>query len=459
MLTFRVGEQIFALPADRVVEVAPMPRVSRVPHAPFSLLGLANVLGSVLPVVSAARMLDCADGLPTRIIVVDGGDGFGLAVDETRQLLPATQLGEVRELDLAGLIAQAMPAGAPRPSSRARAAASPAVASDVDTVDLVAFAVGGQEFALPLAVVDEVLPVPGDIALVPDADEAVIGVTAWRGTVLPLLALRALLGLRSDPARDAVDRRRVLVVHIGRQRIGLLVDGMRAILQAADTAIDVLPQVLNRGTAEARIQAICRLDNGERLVSILAADHLVRPDVTAKLLQGVAVEHNDVAPQASAKTGEQFLLFRIGNDEFGLPVGAVEEVVPLPEKLTRLPRAPAFIQGLMNLRGQVIPVIDQAQRFGAPLGAPVRRRVIVVRIGDLQAGFIVDAVSEVATIDAADLAVTPDLGSDQTRVFEKVANLADQQRMILIVSPRELLGRAEQDLLRGLATSGANPAP
>jgi len=130
-------------------------------------------------------------------------------------------------------------------------------------------------------------------------------------------------------------------------------------------------------------------------------------------------------------------------------------VISLPPKLTPLPRAPAFVQGVMNLRGQVLPVIDQVQRFSGAAATGQKRRVIVVRIGDLQAGFIVDAVSEILRVPAAELRAAPDLGNDDTRVFERVANLAAQNRIVLIVSPRELLDRAERDLLASLTTTDA----
>jgi purine-binding chemotaxis protein CheW len=129
----------------------------------------------------------------------------------------------------------------------------------------------------------------------------------------------------------------------------------------------------------------------------------------------------------------------------------VADVAPLPRTLTRLPKAPAFVRGVMNLRGAVVPVIDQAERFGAAAAAGSKRRVVVVRIGDLQAGFVVDSASEVLRIAADAVGPAPDLGGAETRVFDRIANLPDQDRIVLIVSPRELLDRAEQDLLRGMA--------
>jgi len=443
LLTLAIGGEHFGVPAAIVREVARMPRLTRVPHAPAALLGLANVRGSVVPVLSLAALVDRPAGDAQRVVIVDDGETVGLAVDSVSQLVAAD--GTLRTLDIAGLIASGVPGSGER-RTRGAAVAEEREAAAAETVPLVIFAIGSQEFAFPLGVVEEVLRVPSEIAVVPLADAAVIGSAAVRGTLLPLLSLRVLLAL---PGTDGA-KARVLVVRIGANRVGLVVDAMRAIVRVAEDDIDPIPQVLARGGAEARIQAICRLDGGTRLVSVLAADQLLREDITARLFQGSG-EQTGMSDTAAEQAHEQFLLFRIGADSFGLPIGAVEEVTLLPDKLTRLPRAPAFVQGVMNVRGRVIPVIDQAERFGTGTAAGRKRRVVIVRIGDLSAGFVVDAVSDVLRVPASALRPAPDLGNAETRVFDRVANLAEEDRIVLIVSPHELLERAEQDLLRGMA--------
>ncbi|WP_260924629.1 chemotaxis protein CheW [Novosphingobium sp. 9] len=162
---------------------------------------------------------------------------------------------------------------------------------------------------------------------------------------------------------------------------------------------------------------------------------------------------------AASERSERFLLFRIGDDSFGLPLDAVEEVLPLPPRLTPLPKAPDFVQGVMNVRGQVIPVIDQARRFSGTAVGSAKPRVIVVRIGSLTAGFIVDAVSEIAQVAESALHEAPDLGTEGTRVFDRVATLGGRDSLVLIVSACELLDRAEQDLLTRLGKKSVTKAP
>lgn len=455
VLTLTVNHEHFTVPAAIVREVARLPRLSRVPHAPPALAGLANIRGAVVPVLSLAALVERAPGHERRVVIVDIGEVLGLAVDEATSLLEGdvSTAGASRPLDIPAMVARCMPTRKVGASHRAASSPEDEVADRTERVPLVVFTVGAQEFAFSLGVAEEVLRAPELIASMPLADPAVIGSTAVRGELLPLLSLRALLALTGT---DDLATARVLVVRIGAHRVGLLVDAMRSIVQVAESDIDPLPQVLHRHGGEARIQAIARLDEGARLVSVLAAEQLVRDDIFVRLAHG-AEDRPNMAVATSDEVFEQFLLFRIGEESFGLPIGAVDQVTLLPEKLTRLPKAPAFIEGLMNLRGTAIPIIDQATRFGRDAAAGRRRRVIIVRIGDLIAGFVVDAVSDVIRVSSSELRAAPDLGSDETRVFDRVAQLEDGQ-LVLIVSPREMINRAEQDLLRGFVAKSATAA-
>jgi purine-binding chemotaxis protein CheW len=456
-----VGGLHLALAIDGVREVTQMPRISRVPHAPPAMLGLANFRGTVIPVLSAAVLLGSTDGGSSRLIVVDTGELLGLAVDDASRVMSSGAPGTVQLVDIAELAARSMPQRAtPRRPHETTTALLADLASDGTAMALVVFAIGDQEFALSAAVVDHIAPLPGDIALRPDADDVVLGNAAFGDAVLPLLSLRVLLALPlSDPGRPRPrprlrPRPRVIVVQIGGDRIGLVVDAMRGIVQARDDQIDPLPRALRRGHAAAGVEAICRLDQGERLISVLAPDQLVREDITAKMLGQPQSGPEHMADAVTAET-EQFLIFQIGSEEFGIPLGAVDAVAQLPNALGRLPNAPAFILGVMNLRGQVIPVIDQGQRLGAKPCAGARRRVIVVRIGELRAGFAVDTISQIVRVDAANVRPAPDLENAETQVFERVVNFAEAPGIVPIVSPRTLLDRAEQDLLIGIAPKGA----
>lgn len=453
MLSFRVADAEFALPASAVREVVRRPKMTRVPHAPASLIGLGSLRGAVVPVVSLGALIDKPVTGGGRVIVLERAEPVGILVDEVSTLTTLGAESEARRIDLPALLDRAF--GSERTTRRAATGSVGAALREeavVGDIALLSFFVSGQEFALPLDQIEQVTRLPDDITLLPKADAVVVGTVAREGKLLPLLSLQVLLGLKR---RETGQRSRVVIARIGTQKVGLVVDAVSTILRIDESMVDPVPAMLSRGSSETRIQAICRFEGDKRLVSILAADQLVRDDLTSTLLQASDGEGEDMANDAEDADFEQFLVFRLGDQTFGLPIAVVSEVTMLPAKLTPLPKAPAFVEGVMNLRGQVLPVIDQRRRFLGDAASGKRRRVVVVSLGNLQVGFVVDAVSEVLRVPARALRAAPGLGNDETRVFDRVANL--DSGMILIVEPRELLDRAERDMLAAMASEGAPP--
>ena len=91
----------------------------------------------------------------------------------------------------------------------------------------------------------------------------------------------------------------------------------------------------------------------------------------------------------------QIVSFKIGNEEFGLDILRVQEIIRLQD-LTRVPNSPDFVDGVINLRGKVIPVIGLRKRFGLEEQAHDKEtRIVVLEVQNMVLGFIVDAVSEV----------------------------------------------------------------
>jgi len=475
ILSFCLGGERFSLASAAVAQIIRPRPVTRVPHAQASLLGVLNLRGRVLPVVSLAELADRAPGPATaksRILVLDRAAPVGVWVDSVVGL---TRHEGDEPIDIDALLARDFASltnnpRAPRApvaadhNGRAQAGngASPDARPDLA---LIGFSLAGQEYGLPLDEVAEVIALPTEIACLPHADEAMLGVTALRGALLPLVSLRVLLGLPAGGWDRA--HARILVTRIGGALAGLVADSMSAILRVPPADVDQVPPVLTRGRGEAQIKAICRLEQGQRLVSILSTERLFDQATARRIQANAAQENTQVATNAPAAT-EKFVVFRLGGESYGLPIGAVDEVVRRPAHLTRVPGAPAFMQGVMNLRGQVVPVIDQRQRFAlkdSEHGSG--RRVLIVTIDGLRAGFVVDAVSEVVNIPVTELHEAPSLAADGTSVFDRVAmferpdsggkggDRAREKNMILLVDAKALLDRAERDLLANLAAEAA----
>ncbi|RFU44507.1 chemotaxis protein CheW [Paraburkholderia sp. DHOC27] len=481
-LTFRIDGRRYALPAHEVAEIIRIPPMTRVPQSPSALLGIANLGGAVLPVVSLRALLGIEETqarASTRAVVLNIGSNAALVVDavdnligitpeqiETHQSEVSTETGEklrgsfltgaegeaAKILDIKGLLDAVFA----RRSRATHQAARTVIAEAVEVVEegktahemLLTFEVSGQEFALDLTDVQEVISAPKTRTAIPKAETLVLGVTALRGTLLPLLSLRGLLGFPIE-AR-AASREKVVVLNVNGAQVGLVADAARAIVAAETHLVDPIPAVLaSRAGGESRIRAIYRGDAGKRIVSILAPEQLFREDVMQRLRTHHQRSEAQLTAQATAtEDNESFLIFQLGGDEFALPIDAVEEIAALPAQITRVPKTPEFLEGVVNRRGVVLPVIDLRRRFDMPLSTGVTgRRLIVVRTEQHRAGLVVDGVSEVLRTSEAAIEEAPDLTDDIARLVNGVINLKGAGRIVLLLSPPELLTRAERGIL------------
>lgn len=491
LLIFRIAGESFGLRLGTVAEIIRLPDLAHMPLVPPSLLGLANLRGVVLPVVSLRGLLhlpahDATE--QTRVIVMRGDAPVGFVVDRVERLMaiaadrleqddagagtiyPALLDGVIKGAEgentikilspsrlLAGQFVQlgvSATHAANRPSvAMTGSAAAPAQA----LVSLLSFSLGQQEYALPLDRVREIIPLPDHISELPRPETAVLGVMTLRDRLLPIVSLRALLGLPVAGQRQ--QRGKVVVVSLGDGVVGVVADATREILRVDPDIIDPAPALLTRGEGEAEISSICRLDHGRRLVALLSPDQLFRSDLVRRILaeQGSATEPGSQT-EASAMAHEQFIIFRLGNQDYGIPIAAVSEIARPPQQITRLPKAPAFIDGVMNLRGSVVPIVDLRRRFDLSTAEHAgSQRILILTIGGVIAGFLVDSVSEVmkAQIDAIHPA--PELSPDQMRLISRVVNLEAQGRLILLVDPAQLLDQVEADVLAKFKRSELDP--
>ena len=212
-LTFRMGQRLYALPASEISEVIRIPPIARIPQSPKGLLGVANLRGSVLPVASLRGLLGHQESEEQRTerAIVLAGTPVAVAVDsvealvslgaervETGQAELAAEPGELlrgafqaqahrdvaKILDIEALLNAAFAQRERRrgvPSAIGRG--GPLQQSDEPDNDaqlLVTFEVAGQEYALELDLVQEIVPLPAALAVEPRAEALVLGVTTFR---------------------------------------------------------------------------------------------------------------------------------------------------------------------------------------------------------------------------------------------------------------------------------------
>ncbi|MDD0839789.1 chemotaxis protein CheW [Curvibacter sp. HBC61] len=492
-VTFTCGDEVFAVEMAPVQEIIRVPEVVRVPLSPPTLEGLANLRGKVLPIVSLRRALgfderDTDDS--SRAVVIDICQPMGFVVDRVASVV-GVDVAQIEGVDgiggtvntelLSGLIkdigghamvmvlnfeklieqefaqlndlqAQRSQLGAQALLGSGAASSDSARQGSEEELHLVSFDVAEQEYAIAIEDVQEIVQVPDQIVQVPHAQSHVLGVMTLRNRLLPLVALRRMFAL---PERSADEQSRIVVVALGGASVGIVVDNVNEVLRVPRRGVETMPSLLARQNDMADITDICRLDGGKRLVSVISTHNLFRQSSIREALNTVNQQDDRAHPTERhhdhGGDDEQVVVFRLGTEEFGVPIDSVQEIVRVPEVLTHVPKAPAAVEGVINLRGSVLPVIDLRRRLGlATVARNDGQRIVVFLIRGVRTGFIVDAVAEVLKVPRQAIEPAPHLSAEQATLLARMANLEKQKRMLQLIEPDHLLLDSDLHSLAGM---------
>ena len=148
----------------------------------------------------------------------------------------------------------------------------------------------------------------------------------------------------------------------------------------------------------------------------------------------------------------QIVGFRVGAETFGVPIALVHEIVRVPE-ITAVPEAPGCVEGVINLRGKIISVVDLRKRFGErEIRGGKKNRILVAELEGKLVGLIVDAASEVLKIPPSDIEPPPDVfGEDDVNYVTGVGKL--HGRLIIMVDLKKVLRGGELKRLSDFAAT------
>jgi purine-binding chemotaxis protein CheW len=148
---------------------------------------------------------------------------------------------------------------------------------------------------------------------------------------------------------------------------------------------------------------------------------------------------------------KQLVVFALAKEAYGVDISTVHEIIRM-QAITKVPRAPDFVEGIINLRGKVIPVVDMRKRFGLTVSQQTKdSRIVVVDISDQEVGMVVDAVIEVLRIpsESVDPPSTVITTSDST-YLQGIAKLED--RLIILLDLEQILSISEKKKLANKET-------
>ena len=142
----------------------------------------------------------------------------------------------------------------------------------------------------------------------------------------------------------------------------------------------------------------------------------------------------------------QVVSFKLGSEEYGVDIGQVQEINRMVA-VTKVPRAPQFMEGVINLRGQLIPIIDLRTRFGMERAEHTKStRIVVTEIGTKRIGMVVDSVSEVLRLPLEQIEEAPDMISGVETEYIRGVGKLEERLIILLDLGKIVTGTEKRDL-------------
>jgi len=442
LVTFTLDGVEFGLDIAKVQEITHRTTITQVPGSPSFVIGVLNLRGQIIPVIDSRLRFHLEPSeitSSTRVIVIDlAGQTTGLQVDavaevvrlddfslrETPPLVAGVHSDYLAGMVLAGNrlitlidlneILNSEEFGQRESLMQNAAAAGTGMAwshsmegdreeEEVENdLPFVTFGLGKESFGINLERVEEIVELP-PVTKIPDAPEYVHGVICIRDKVLPLLNLFKMFNVEPlhkehEEHNTHSDTSMVILLTIGNAKLGVVVDCIQEIIRVRERDLLPSPQTLKEDESNRLEGVVMRSD---RMVSILKVVEILSHEDQQKLAtmsQNLGIQ--EIVDTETSSTEEiSVIAFSIDKEVYGLELQEVREII-MVGMITSVPRAPSFIQGVLNLRGEIIPVIDLRLRFGLEHhDATELSRIIVTPINSVFTGLIVDSVAEVKNID------------------------------------------------------------
>lgn len=471
LVTFHLGDDEFGADIMNVKEIVRVPEITKVPNAPDYIEGACNLRGHILPIIDGRTRLNLAKKEKdenNRVLVIDvNGTATGVIVDRVSEVLSVSAL-DIEEpprivknastdylrgvvkldngnrlimlLDIIQVVNADETAVQIHERRNAKAVSDDAK-PDTDTGNdnqLVSFLLGNEEYAIGIMHIKEIIRVP-EMMKAPNCEVYVEGVASIRNYLLPIINLRTYFGMEY---KEITDQTRVIVVDMGDFTAGIMVDKVLEVLRIHDNAIQPFPKFSMQ--AGEQLTGVAKLNDGKRLIMLFEPKNMISVDQYHRISGSKdAKQQSDEVKslERQAMDEEHLVTFKIDTEEYGIKIKEVQEINRITE-VTRVPRAPHYIDGIVNLRGNIIPVLDLRKFFGLTEKEMTdATRIIIVDCGGVKTGIVVDSVSEVLRFERSLIEPPPDILSNgvDSDYVEGVGKLNDGKRMILILNLEKVL--------------------
>jgi len=463
-VVFRIEEEEYAIKVTNVKEIIRIPQITKLPNLPDYITGLCGLRGGLLPVIDCRKLL----GMPkhdfnenSRIIVADiYGKTVGLISDKVLEVIdveeaavkePPSSFKRINGGVLNGMVIlddgkrivmllaaeklikvdgidEAMKQHSP---SLGNLAYSEVYEDEEEQI--VIFSVGIGEYAFNINYVKEIIRLP-EIVKVPNTASYIEGVFSLRNELLTVINMGKLLDMNCE---QQYEQSRIIIISNGNYSYGVIVDKVSNVVQ-------VQKKLFKENMQNSRIiKGIYNLNNGHRLIMMLEPQELISLEEVLGIINAdqKKPEKDEALASGKVDNNDEYVVFRLDGEEYGIRIQNVQEINRI-NYITHLPGAPDFIAGMVDLRGEIIPILNLRKRFDLQeLDAYNGSRFIVVEFGNKKIGILVDLVTGVMRFSGDKLETVPETlkESCSDSYIEKIAKLNDGKRVVMILNLSTIL--------------------
>lgn len=465
IVVFRVGEEEFALKISNIKEIIRIPEIINIPNRPNHITGLCNLRNVLMPVIDSRKLF----GMPekefeenSRIIVADiHGKKVGLLSDKVSEVINVDEANmkeppvSIKGID-EGMISSILILNNGKRVVMLLDAEKIIKVSHIDVMEnkqhtyeqnlngletkedeeeqLVIFNIGIGEYAFKINCVKEIIRL-NDIIKVPNTPSYIEGVLAIRNQLLVIVNLGKLLDINY---KEPDEYSRVVIINNGSFSFGVIVDKVSHVIRVQKKLFKESSQIANNSY----VKGIFNLDDGKRLIMVLEPHKLI----SLEEIEGISdVDHKKTANDQSSDVGEEednlehIVVFRLGDEEYGIEINNVQEINIMSE-ITRFPSAPIFIAGMVNLRGDIIPILNLRKLFTTHDSAVYdESKFLVVEFQNRRIGIMIDSASEVLKFSKSYIEESPEVFDGNDSYIDKIAKLNYGKRIILILNLKAVL--------------------
>lgn len=306
------------------------------------------------------------------------------------------------------------------------------------------FRLGPSELAISVSSLQEVVNYPDKITSVPLAPKYLVGLFNLRGVVTPIVDMGILLEVETPENRQL---KKVAIVNINEIRIGLLFDATSEILNVKKDEISEFAT-----SPEGRrsvIRSVLKLQGGERIVEVLDPEALLKVENIPQILE--QSRHAQSVQTRRSTKRVQCITVRSGLMEFGFKISAIREIIKVPE-IKRSVLAVDHCIGMVNVRGMTIPILDFRMFLkieGEACTDQESRRIVILKLQEVQVGFLVDSVDSIVTFFEEDMLPIPMFAQERLEMMSGLLAREDKANIVLLNESKILSNQEILDISRG----------